>query len=651
MKLEDIFAEGGRIARSHPTYEPRRGQVTMARAVDDALRSKHTLVAQAGTGLGKTFAYLVPAVLFALRENKRVVVSTRTIGLQEQIFKKDIPFLQSALGPEHAFLAVLAKGRNNFLCRRKMDSLRSFDRGILTESRQVDELREMQRAVVEKKLKVGDREELPFQPSGELWPLVSGDGDACLRRMCPYIDICYYYASRRAQSKANIIVVNHALFFADIAIRKDPNFSAEQAVLEDYAAVVFDEAHHLEDVATDFFSIRVSLPRLRSTTNTVTSSLKPGGMLYSPQHSARLASLESAVQRLLSEAAKLFATLGAPRRLYLQDVVDNTVQGPLQDFMATVAELQGGDNSEEQDAFIALLRERLMRINNDLTFVLARQGGEEKFAYWIEALQSEVALVAAPVSLQDDLREHVFARIEAVILASATLSSRLLRRIGVDKCHVLKIDSPFDYANHALLYLPRNAMEPSESQQYDEYVAEKVREIVAVTNGRALVLFTSYRSMNNVSALLSDLKEQGFTLLKQGEEARGAIMHKFKTGHKTLLLAVSSYWEGIDVPGEALSCVILVKLPFGVPTEPIVQARCEALVRQGESPFYAYSLPQAVLRLKQGFGRLIRTAADKGVVAVLDDRLQKKAYGKAFLRELPPARVTHSLEDIRRLLT
>lgn len=651
MKLEEIFAEGGRIARSHPTYEPRRGQVTMAHAVDDALRSKHILVAQAGTGLGKTFAYLVPAVLFALRENKRVVVSTRTIGLQEQIYKKDIPFLKEALGPEYSFVAVLAKGRNNFLCRRKMDSLRSFDRGILTERRQVDELREIQRAVLEKKLKVGDREELSFHPSGELWPLVSGDGDACLRRMCPYVDLCYYYVSRRAQAKANVIVVNHALFFADIAIRKEPNFSAEQAVLEDYAAVVFDEAHHLEDVATDFFSVRVSVPRMRLTTSAVTSSLRPGGMLYSPQLSARIAALESAAQRLLSDATYLFSTLGEPRRLHAYDIIENTVQGPLQDFVAAVAELQGGDNSEEQDAFIALLIERLTRINLDLAFVLSRQGGEEKFAYWIEPLESEVALVAAPVSLQEDLREHVFLRIESVILSSATLSSRLLRRIGVDKCHVLKIESPFDYANHALLYLPRNAMEPSESPLYDEYVAAKVREIVAVTNGRALVLFTSYRSMNNVFSLLSDLKEQGYTMLKQGEEARGATMHKFKTGHKTVLLAVSSYWEGIDVPGEALSCVILVKLPFGVPTEPIVQARCEALVRQGESPFYAYSLPQAVLRLKQGFGRLIRTAADKGVVAVLDDRLQKKAYGKAFLKELPPARITHSLEDIRRLLT
>ena len=651
MKLEDIFAEGGLIARSHPTYEPRRGQVTMARAVDDALCRNHILVAQAGTGLGKTFAYLVPAVLFALRENKRVVVSTRTIGLQEQIYKKDIPFLQAALGPDHSFVAVLAKGRSNFLCRRKMDNLRSFDRGLLTEKRQVDELREIQRAVLEKKLKVGDREELSFQPSAELWPLVSGDGDACLRRMCPYVDMCYYYTSRRAQAKANVIVVNHALFFADIAVRKEPNFSPEQAVLEDYAAVVFDEAHHLEDVATDFFSVRVSMPRIRLATGAVTTSIRPGGMLSSPHLSARIPAFESAAMRVLNEAAHLFSTLGTPRRLYAHDCVENTVQKPLEDFIVAVAELRGGDNSEEQDAYIALLMERLARINLDLTFVLSRQGGEDKFAYWIESNQPDIAVVAAPVSLQEDLREHVFLRIQSVIMASATLSSRLLRRIGVDKCHMLKIDSPFDYANHALLYLPHNAMEPSESMLYDEYVASKVREIVAVTKGRALLLFTSFRSMNNVYALLDDLKTQGFTLLKQGEEARGATMHKFKTGRMTVLFAVASYWEGIDVPGEALSCVIVVKLPFAVPTEPIVQARCEALERQGESPFYAYSLPQAVLRLKQGFGRLIRTTADKGVVAVLDDRLQKKSYGKAFLKELPPARITHNLEDIRRLLT
>ncbi len=316
----------------------------------------------------------------------------------------------------------------------------------------------------------------------------------------------------------------------------------------------------------------------------------------------------------------------------------------------TIVELKGGENSDEQDAHIAMLAERIGRIDRDLEFILSRPEGD-KFAYWVEAGSSDPALVAAPVSLFEDLREHVFRRIDTVILTSATLSSRLMKRIGVEKCHALKIDSPFDYARRALLYLPKNAMEPSESPIYDTYAAQQIEEIVAVTEGRALVLFTSYRAMHNVYERLSALKERGYVLLKQGDDSHGVTLQKFKTGHRTVLLAVASYWEGIDVPGEALSCVVVVRLPFNVPTEPIVQARCEALERLGGSSFYDYSLPQAVLRLKQGFGRLIRTVDDKGVVAILDDRLQKKSYGKVFLRELPPARLTHDLDDVRQLLS
>ncbi|MBS3937332.1 MAG: ATP-dependent DNA helicase [Peptococcaceae bacterium] len=648
--MEDIFSASGKLARYHPQYEPRDGQLVMAKAVADALQSKHVLVAQAGTGLGKTFAYLVPAIMFALRENKRVVISTRTISLQEQVFKKDIPFLQRALAPEYVFVAVLAKGRGNFLCRRKMDSLRSYDRGILTEKAHVDELREIQRMVLTKSLKVGDREETGTRIATELWPLVSGDGDACIRRQCPYVDSCYYYVARRAQAKANVIVVNHALFFADTAIRKEADFTAEKAVLEDYAAVVFDEAHNLEDVATDFFSYRVSQPRVRLATTAVLGSFRPLGVLNSVAHGGILATIESAAQRLMSEAGLFFAALGEPRRLNTKDPIENTMKKPLQNLAETIVELKGGDNSDEQDAHIAMLVERMGRIDRDLEFILSQQEGD-KFAYWVEAGSSDQALVAAPVSLVEDLREHLIRRVDTVILTSATLSSRLVKRLGVETCQLLNINSPFDYARRALLYLPKNAMEPSESPLYDAYAAQQIEEIVAVTEGRALVLFTSYRAMHNVYERLSTLKEKGYVLLKQGDDSHGVTLQKFRTGHMTVLLAVASYWEGIDVPGAALSCVVVVRLPFSVPTEPIVQARCEALERLGGSSFYDYSLPQAVLRLKQGFGRLIRTVDDKGVVAILDDRLQKKSYGKAFLRELPPARVTHDLDDVRQLLS
>lgn len=649
MDIDDILMPGGPISQAHPSFEVRSGQVSMAKAVHAAFHSKRHLVVQAGTGLGKTFAYLIPAILYALSERKRVVVSTKTINLQEQIFKKDIPFLQKALGNKYPFLAVLAKGRGNYLCRRKMEGLRELDRGILTSRDQVDELRTLQESVQGNKLRTGDREELSFNPRPELWQHVCGEGDTCLRRVCPHFDTCFYYAARRAQIQADIVVVNHALFFADLAVRKEAGEIKEQGVLEDYDAVIFDEAHNIEDVATDFFSRKVSLGRVRMTLAAITASFRPGGMLQSLDTSESIKLVESLVLRVGLEAKFFFEQFTEAKRLMPSDQYADILREPIYQLAKELTVLQGGSNTEEINAYISLLYERIVRIANDLAFILERKGGEEEFAYWVEMADNESTLVAAPITMEDDLREYVFKSIDTVVLTSATLSSVLLRRIGLEKCDLMRLDSPFDYPNHALLYLPHDAANPKEDA-FDDYTAEKIREIVGVTGGRALVLFTSYRAMNTVYDKLSPLSADGYTLIKQGSGLRGEVMQRFRTGNRAVLLAVASYWEGIDVPGEALSCVILVKLPFSVPTEPIMQARYEHIERKGEDAFRTYSLPQAVLRLKQGFGRLIRAASDKGVVAILDHRIQSKHYGKQFLKELPPAKITHSLEDVRRLL-
>lgn len=649
LQVEDIFAVNGPIAMAHPTFEARKGQVAMANAVKNALISKRHLVVQAGTGLGKTFAYLVPSIVCALSEKKRIVVSTKTISLQEQIIKKDIPFLQKALGSRYPFVAVLAKGRGNFLCRRKMDYLQSYDRGLFTERQMVDDVRELQKLVQSNKLAVGDREELTFHPSGELWQQVCGEGDSCLRRACPYFDICYYYSSRRAQIKADIVVVNHALYFADLAVRKEADFEQEQAVLEDYDAVIFDEAHNLEDVATDFFSRRVSAVRIRLTTSALMASFRVGGILAGFEGAESVRMLDTLVTRLNTEASFFFGQFTEGKRMSESDQYANILREPLSLVARAITDLQGGGNSEEQDAYLTLLYERINRIADDLTFILERQGGTEEFAYWIELEDREPSLVSSPVSMEEELRENIFKRIESVVLTSATLSSVLLRRVGLERCDLLRLDSPFDYQSNALLYLPKDALDPRDAA-FDDYTAAKVREMVYVTGGRALVLFTSYKSMNAVYDKLAPLSGEGYTLLKQGAGSRSDIMRSFVTGERSVLLAVASYWEGIDVPGEALSCVILVKLPFSVPTEPIMQARFEHMERKGEDAFRTYSLPQAVLKLKQGFGRLIRTATDRGVVAILDHRVQSKFYGKAFIKDLPPARITYDLEDVRKLL-
>jgi ATP-dependent DNA helicase DinG len=616
----------------------------MANAVAKALSQSRHLVVQAGTGLGKTFGYLIPAIIYARAARKRIVVSTKTLNLQDQIFKKDIPFLQQALSPRLPFVAVLAKGRGNYLCRRKMEHIRTFDRGLLTQESQVRELRELQRLQSAKEFN-GDRESLPFHPAADLWQHVCGEGDNCLRRACPYFADCFYYTARRAQAQADIVVANHALFFADLAVRKDAGFIKEQAVLEDYDAVVFDEAHNLEDVATDFFSRRVSPGEIRRAAAAINAGLR-GALLSDNAQMGRL--VESLCQKVVHESDFFFMQFAKAVRLLASDKYPHVLKPHLAELIQALGELSAGGN-EQQTALATQLCQRLLRIDDNLEFILERRGGDEEFAYWVEVGEEGVALVAAPVSMEEDLREHIFARIPAVILTSATLSSVLLRRVGLAKCDLLRLDSPFDYAKNALLYLPKDARDPRE-ETFDAYAAMKIQEIVRVTRGRALVLFTSFRSMQAAFDRLSLLDSEGFTVLMQGNSSRGALMRSFTTSAQAVLLAVASYWEGVDVPGEALSCVILVRLPFGVPTEPITQARFEYLARKGEDAFNAYSLPQATLKLKQGFGRLIRTAEDKGVVAILDGRLQNKGYGRAFLKELPPARITHTLDDVKELL-
>jgi ATP-dependent DNA helicase DinG len=620
----------------------------MARAVEGVFHEGGHLAVQAGTGLGKTFAYLIPAVRFALREKKKVVVSTRTINLQQQIFNKDIPFLQQTLGKEYPFTAVLAKGRGNYLCLSKMQYLRTLDRGLFTSREEVQELAELQRLVSGRMLNTGDREELPFRVSTEVWSQINAEGESCLRRACGYTDACYYYAARRAQAKADILVVNHALFFADLAIRKGSDFSVDNSVLEDYDAVIFDEAHNLEDVATDFFSRAINLGRVRKVGAFILNSFREGGLLHDPGRPEVLSSLDALIQKANSSASDLFSQFSVTERMTSKrDKEAEILEGDLEALVDNLAGLTGTAPSEEANALLSLLHGGVEGILGDLRFI-AQQLGEDAYAYWVEHAQTAASFKAAPISMEDDLRDNLFRRVSIVVLASATLSSVLLRRIGLEKCRLLRLESPFDYANNALLYLPPDSKDPR-SPDFDEYTARKLLEIVEITEGRALVLFTSYRSMNTVYDRLTEVNGGRYTLLKQGSLPQSELMRSFREGIRSVLFAVASYWEGVDIPGEALSCVVLVKLPFAVPTEPIVQARLEQIELGGNDSFHSYSLPQAVLRLKQGFGRLIRSAQDKGVVVVLDRRISTRQYGRAFLKELPPARITDSLDDVRAL--
>jgi ATP-dependent DNA helicase DinG len=641
--LETIFASTGPIARTHPSFEEREGQVAMARAVEDALLSSSHLAVQAGTGLGKTFAYLVPALRFALTHKKRVVVSTRTLSLQEQLIQKDIPFLKNALGGQYPFIAVVAKGRGNYVCRYKMERLGGFDRGLFTSLEEVESLRDLRLALSSGGIETGDREELGRLGS-EIWSFVAGDGESCLRRSCPFFSSCYYYAARRAQSKADLVIVNHALFFSDLAIRMESDFATEQAVLEDYDAVIFDEAHNLEDVATDFLGRTVDAGRVKRVTAYLAASFREGGMAYKPERESFATQLEAVGQKANAAAANFFSQFSDTKRLFPGDISGiEELDGCLDDLRVTLVSLTGTGINEEETAIFSALHLSAASLLGDYRHVVSLALPDH--AYWTEVGSGRTALHSAPITLEEKLRESIFERVSSVILTSATLSSALLRRVGAQDCPLVRLDSPFDYRRNCLLYLPNDAVLPT-SPSFDEYTAGKVLQIARESRGRALVLFTSYKSMNAVYEVLNEKCSGEYPVLRQGDTTQRELVRRFRGEESPILLAVASYWEGIDIPGEDLSAVIIVKLPFAVPTEPITEARFEKIKELKGDPFTEYSLPQAVLRLKQGFGRLIRSKEDRGVVAILDRRLQTRYYGRKFIRDLPPARIVTSIADV-----
>ena len=648
MDMERIFGTGGPLARAHPAFEERPGQLSMAVAVEEAMAESCHLAVQAGTGLGKTFAYLVPAIRFALTHKKRVVVSTRTLSLQEQLMQKDIPFLKRALGREYPFIAVVAKGRSNYVCRFKMQRLEGFDRGLFTSLEEVESLRELRMAVSSGGIDTGDREELG-RLGAQVWTFVSGDGESCLRRHCPFFSSCFYYTARRMQAKADLVIVNHALFFSDLAIRMESDFETDQTVLEDYDALVFDEAHNLEDVATDFLGREVDPGRIKRVTSYLAASFREGGLAYKPERESFAAQLEAVGQKATSAASSFFSQFLETRRLFPGTIVGvEELDQCLDELRATLISLTGTGINEEETAVFSGLHLSAASLLGDFRHVVSLALPDH--AYWAEVGSGRVALRSAPISLEDKLKGSIFDRVGSVIMTSATLSSALLRRVGVQDCPLLRLESPFDYRSNCLLYLPDDAMVPT-SQDFDDYTSRKVLEIAGESRGRALVLFTSYRAMNAVYELVSQRCNGEYTVLRQGEMTQRELVRRFLDATQPILMAVASYWEGVDIPGEDLSAVIIAKLPFAVPTEPITEARFEKIREREGDPFHEYSLPQAALRLKQGFGRLIRSQDDRGVVAILDKRIQTRHYGRRFIRDLPPARIVTSLDDVAHFFT
>lgn len=608
----------------------------MAVAVAEVLERGGTLLVEAGTGTGKTLAYLVPAVL----SGHRVLVSTGTKTLQEQIFYKDLPLLRAAL--KIPFRATYMKGRGNYLCLHRFDAFR--DKPALADAEDVKAFRLIAQWAAH--TETGDRAELADLPE-ELgfWHDISAVSEHCLGTMCPRYDECFVTRMRRHAAESDLVIVNHHLLCADAAVRH----SAYGEVIPTCRYAVLDEAHQLEDVATQYFGVAVSNHRLEAL-------VRDGRRLLGGPAGAASDQTREAVEwceRVGERSRRVFAglePLGVPEdrvRVTAATLapVAETVDGLVNDLDAFQAAIELIREASED---LRALARRAQEIAGDLRFLV--QTADPGYVYFLERRHRGVFLRAAPIDVAALVRGLILERFEATVLTSATLAvdgafEYVKRRLGIDRAVELRLPSEFDFARQAILYLPRGLPDPR-TRAFGPAAAREILEILRRTRGRAFVLFTSYARLREVEELLRGALD--YPLLVQGTAPRSVLLRRFRETPHAVLLATASFWQGVDVAGEALSSVIIDKLPFAVPTDPVVAARIEALAARGTDPFLEYQVPLAILLLRQGLGRLIRHRRDRGVLAILDPRIRTRAYGRRFLAALPPAPVTDRLADLER---
>ncbi|MFZ5518266.1 MAG: helicase C-terminal domain-containing protein [Candidatus Zhuqueibacterota bacterium] len=701
-KLCDMLAPGGVVAQRLAGYEYRPQQIEMIEHIVDAFNSEKIAAVEAGTGVGKSMAYLIPAIYWSITNNERCVVSTNTINLQEQLIHKDIPFLQKALDVK--FNAILVKGRGNYICLRKLNSLQRNQESLFPEA----ELQEIQ-ALAEwaEVTPDGSKSDLNFMPKSSVWENVCAESDSCLRSFCPYFKRCFVYKAKRRANKAHILIVNHHLLFSDLAVK---SLGFEIAVLPKYHHVIFDEAHNIEEIATDYFGFGVTRTGINRVFHRLHHRKEGKNLGYLNLLDKKLSAalderpytpFQKIVDRIQLELLSLSETLYDQNNEVMQTMFNhlNTYGQAQQMENRFRIDTDNFSNTEWRRDVLAEVNKflsALERFYSSLVFMLNSMDSvdivlsedilstkididsqalrikaimdsmkrilltsDEENVRWIETKRMSsgndiVRLRLAPLNISDQMKEFVFEKFKTIILTSATLTvsglkhgdefSFLSRQIGLDQLkpaqiNKVKIPPSFDFKNQVIMAIPTDVPDVDD-RKYSEELADIIFRALLVSGGRAFVLFTSYGILNQVYQMLEPkLARQRIASLKQGQIDRHHLLQQFKKDTTSVLFGTDSFWQGVDVEGEALESVIITKLPFRVPTDPIIEARIQAIERNGGNAFMEYSVPQAVIKLKQGFGRLIRKKTDRGSVFILDKRILEKFYGRIFLQSLPNAQL------------